>query len=382
MDSPLTIAKIIDCHIHYPHSSLMQDLMAILDQHHISRCNIVCTPHRSRLSLIPEALLLKSHFPERVYVYGGLDISALFMQPETCGQYFASYVEKLSEMGCDGVKMIEGKPDMRKTLPIPDFDSPVYEPYWAKMEEMGFPVLFHVNDPEEFWDADRVPEWAKQQGWFYGDGSFINNEVQYNQVIHVMERHPGLKVVFAHFFFLSAQQERLSAYLERFPNMHIDLTPGIEMYHNFARDPQKTREFFIKYQDRILYGTDIGAKALLGNPPSGIEPLESRARIHLVRGFLEQQGTFRVDEGQGFLFGKFAADFQGIQLPENVLAKIYAGNFERLTGIMPRRLNKDAILAELERLSFIIPAMGAAQPEVKTDTSMVEEAQAYFQTYE
>ncbi|OJX40519.1 MAG: hypothetical protein BGO78_05890 [Chloroflexi bacterium 44-23] len=378
MDSPFLDTKIIDCHIHYPHPDLSSNLIKILDRNRITSCNIVCTPHYNRLSLVPDALQLKANFPERVYVFGGLDISALFMQPETCGQYFAEYAEKLAEMGCDGIKMIEGKPDMRRNLPTPDFDSRSYEPYWAKIEEMGFPLVFHVNDPEEFWDKQRIPDWALKQGWFYGDGSFINNEAQYSQVINVLTRFPKLKIIFAHFFFLSSQLERLAGYLDRFPNMHVDLTPGIEMYHNFTQDSQKSRDFFIKYQDRILYGTDIGAKALLSDPSGGLDVLESGMRISLVRNFLEKDGGFRFEEGQGFLFGKFEGDFQSINLPINVLEKIYSKNFEKLTGLSPKPLNKSAILAELERLSIIIPAMGAAQPGMAVDTSVVEKVKSYF----
>ena len=45
------------------------------------------------------------------------------------------------------------------------------------------PLIFHVNDPEEFWDPARVPGWAREQGWFYGDGSFIDNKAQYAEVL-------------------------------------------------------------------------------------------------------------------------------------------------------------------------------------------------------
>lgn len=273
--NPFRSIPIIDGHIHFGHPSYRENLVQILDQANIGRFNIVCTPHMQRLSLVPDALQLKALFPRRCYVFGGLDISTLFMAPQYAGEVFAHYVDSLLEMGCDGIKMIEGKPQMRKTLPIPDFDAAVYAPYWDHMAETGTPLVFHVNDPEEFWDAERCPGWAKKMGWFYGDGTYINNEVQYRQVLNVLERHPNLNVIFAHFFFLSAQLERLSGYLDRFPNMQVDLTPGIEMYMNFARDPQKAREFFIKYQDRIVYGTDIGAKALLATPGMNVTPLKA-----------------------------------------------------------------------------------------------------------
>jgi len=378
MNHALADLPVLDCHIHFGHPNFAPGLIEILDKNRVNKFNIVCTPHRTRLSLVPDALYLKSLHPQRVYVFGGLDISPLFMAPDSCGALFAEYVGTLLNMGCDGVKMIEGKPDMRKMLPIPPFDSHAYEPYWNRLEEGGVPLLFHVNDPEEFWDAQRVPDWARQQGWFYGDGTFINNEAQYTQVFHVLERHPKLKVIFAHFFFLSAQLPRLADLLDRFPNLCVDLTPGIEMYHNFSREPQAAREFFLRYQDRILFGTDIGAKALLSTPELGIEPEESAVRIKIVRRFLEMEGEFKLEVESGFLFGRFSGPFQGIGLPQDVLKKIYFQNFERLAGSQPRALHPQEILAECDRLSMLIPAMGSVQPDVPGDVSIVKMVKEHF----
>ncbi|MCP4751606.1 MAG: amidohydrolase family protein, partial [Proteobacteria bacterium] len=276
----------IDCHVHYADPSLMPGLIRLMDQLGIRKFNIVCTPHLDRLSLLPDALHLKGHYPERVYVFGGLDISALFIEPDRAGRIFAEYVETLIELGCDGIKMIEGKPQIRKMLPIPAFDSDVLDPYWKKLEETGMPVIFHLNDPEEFWDKERIPQWALDRDWFYGDGEYVNNEDQYTEVINVLSRYPDLRVIFAHFFFLSGQLPRLTGYMDRFPNMGIDLTPGIEMYSNFSANWNAAREFFTTYQDRIYFGTDIGAKALLEEPNNGIELSESTERVQLVRRFL------------------------------------------------------------------------------------------------
>ena len=370
---------VLDAHIHYGHPEYMPGLIKIMDALKIARGNIVCTPHQTRLSLIPDALHLKDHYPEKFYVFGGMDISAFFMMPDKVGEYFADYVRKIQKMGCDGVKMIEGKPNMRKDLPIPPFDSEVYAPYWAALEETGMPIVFHVNDPEEFWDAENAPDWALERGWFYGDGTYINNEDQYREVINVLERHKNLKVIFAHFFFLSAQLERLGEYFDRFPYMHVDLTPGIEMYHNFSANPQKARDFFIKYQDRIVFGTDIGARALLATPEEGISLEESRTRVDLVRSFLETDGAFTLNNKQGFLFGDMEIPFQGINLPDDVLEKIYYKNFEKLAGVTPRPLDYPMIVEECERISTLTVMMGAAQPNMEGDPSIAKQVKAYFQ---
>lgn len=374
---PFTKRRIIDGHIHYAHYSYADSLMSILSDAGIDRLAVVCTPDQKRLSLVPDALHLKAQHPDKVYVFGGLDISSLFMTPEVAGEAFAQYLDVLAAMGADGVKMIEGKVLIRKQLPIPDFDDPIYEPYWAKMEERNIPLIFHVNDPEEFWDPDRVPDWAREMGWFYGDGTFVNNEDQYQQVLNVLDRHPNLNVTFAHFFFLSAQLDRLASYLEKYPNMHVDLTPGIEMYHNFAHNPEKTRDFFLKYQDRIIYGTDIGARALLRDREAGIEPEESLARIEVIRSFLENDGQFTLTH-EGFLFGGHKAVFHGIHLPDDVLDKIYFRNFIQFAGETPKPLNPEAIIEECSRLEMIIPAMAQVQPGMAGDTTSAAAVRSYF----
>lgn len=369
--------RIIDGHVHYPHYSCGVTLMPMLAEEGINQLAVVSTPDEKRLSLLPDALHLKGLYPHKVFVFGNLDISPLFMAPDIAGETFVHYVDVLSAMGVDGVKMIEGKPAIRKRFPIPDFDSPTYAPYWEKMAYNQTPLIFHVNDPEEFWDADKVPGWARDMGWFYGDDSFVENEYQYRQVLNVLDRHPILNVTFAHFFFLSAQLERLGEYFERYPNMRVDLTPGIEMYFNFSKDPDKVRDFFIKYQDRIIFGTDIGAHPHLADKRMRLDEEESLARIEVVRGFLETDGPYTL-EHEGFLFGEKKAVFHGIHLPDPVLDKIYFKNFWKFVGGKPKPLNFEAIVEECRRLEMMINALSQSQPGMGGDTSSVTMAKAFF----
>jgi predicted TIM-barrel fold metal-dependent hydrolase len=369
---------IIDGHIHYAHPKLLNDLVAVKDLAGFDRMNIVCTPDQNRLSLIPDAMHLKAQFPGNVFVFGGLDISAYFRETQRVGQVFAESIQFLQMLGCDGIKMIEGKPQMRRILPVPPFDSEVFAPFWERMAATQFPLLMHVNDPEEFWDKDRAPKWAFERGWFYGDGSFINNEKQYTELLGVLKTNPTLKVIFAHFFFLSAQLPRLAEILDQYPNVCVDLTPGIEMYRNFSNNLQATRDFFIKYQDRILFGTDIGARALLANLDDGIQTGESLERVYLVRNFLENEGKFSLDPQKGFLFDQNDASYQGLALPLEVLDKIYFKNFERLVSKNPRPVNPGMMVEFCNQLEKLIEIQGSSQPGVPGDTSVVKTVRDYF----
>jgi predicted TIM-barrel fold metal-dependent hydrolase len=267
---------------------------------------------------------------------------------------------------------------MRRMLPVPPFDSQAFAPYWDKLARIQMPVVFHVNDPEEFWDSDRIPGWAVERGWFYGDGSTIDNEAQYSEVINVLDNYPGLRIIFAHFFFMSAQLTRLADLLDRFPGMHIDLTPGIEMYHNFSSNLNTARDFFIRYQDRILFGTDIGAHALLAKPGERIQFEESHERVFLIRNFLENPGEFYLP-GSGYLFGDPKTPFLGLGLPETVLDKIYIRNAEKIFGISPRLLNPGVVVELCNRIEMTIELQGSSQPGVPGDPSVVRSVKSYFE---
>lgn len=377
----LSKIRVLDGHIHYPDYRMMDGLIAITDKLNIDQFNIVCTPHLDRLSLIPDAMHLKSNYPERVYVFGGLNISAYFMAPEKVGELFAKDIEMLTMIGCDGIKIIEGKPLMRKMLPVPPFDSDAFSPFWEKAAQVQIPIVFHVNDPEEFWDEAKAPSWAKEQGWFYGDGSFVNNEAQYTEILNVMERNPTLKIIFAHFYFMSAQLQRLADLLDRFPNMYVDLTPGIEMYHNFSGAIDAARDFFIKYQDRIIFGTDIGAKALLVNPEEGVDFNESYERVSVVRNFLESEDPFYLNPKGGFLFGDPSIPFKGLGLPADVLEKIYHRNFENAVGGQPKPVNKQGVIGFCGQLEEVIKIQGSSQPGKPGDPSAAQFVRSYFEAH-
>jgi len=208
-------------------------------------------------------------------------------------------------------------------------------------------VLWHVNDPEEFWNPEEAPEWAKGPGWLYDD-SFPTKESIYGECERALAKHPKLNVIFAHFYFLSDDLPRAGAFLDRYSNVTIDLAPGIEMLHNFTKRAEAAREFFLKYQDRILFGTDFA--------PGGVQ-----SRIWVVRNFLETDEEFHVPTDERLFWPDHREIIRGIKLPKEVLEKIYRGNFERVVSAEPRRLEPRRVLAELDRLTAVQDALGATR---------------------
>ena len=369
--------KIIDAHVH---NSLQLDperLAAFLTRTGTDMACINSVPHSRCISLTPQALALKKLYPGRFYVFTGLDASEYFLHPDDLGTQLAAYGQQMLSAGCDGIKLLEGKPQMRRMYPIPDFDAPCWEPFWAWCEEAGVPLLWHVNDPENFWDREHAPAFAVAQGWLYDD-SYVNNEAQYSQVLNVLARHPQLKITFAHFFFMSAQLERLAGIMERFPQLRVDLTPGIEMYENFSAEPELTRAFFARFHDRILYGTDIGGRCVLMGEHTQFDEAENLRRPEIVREFLTLDGEMEIVSDGHFLIGRPAFIMRGLGLGGERLTELLCGSFKRFSGAAPRAVCGAAVMEECARLRARLMLLADKKPGFSPDFSAIEYAGRVF----
>ncbi len=357
---------VIDAHIHFKAPTQTNRIREIMAQLPMAKANLLSTPNPSQINDNPALIHVKAHHPELVTLCAAPDYSEVLdgqwsprsieradwqrIDPDAMSETLATQVRRYVDIGFDGMKIIEGKPMVRKLIPIP-LDAPHYAGLWATLEATGMPVLFHVADPEEFWDRDLIRPSAFERGWYYGDGSYPSKEAFYAEVDHILARHPNLKVVFAHFYFLSADLERAAAFLDAHPNVCFDLTPGSEMYVNFARTLDATRAFFVRYADRILYGTDINSERAMTE--SGMAHALTTARA--VRVFLEADGMFRLP-GESHWASRSGLAGIGLQEPE--LERIYRTNFERLFGPTPAPLNREAVIAELGRMASQLDQAG------------------------
>jgi hypothetical protein len=345
---------IIDGHIHLSHPVLSASLARLAGELHYRRINLVATPDPALGNHNPALIHYKLRHPEQAFINGSMDYLAALAAPERAGQSLADQVRALKASGFDGLKLLESKPMVRKMLGIA-LDSPVYTGMWAAVAELSLPVVWHVGDPEEFWDRERCPAWAVSNGWYYGEGGYPSLENLYDEVDLILGRHTDLKVILAHFYFLSEHLERAADFLDAHPNACFDLTPGSEMFFNFSRQLQKTRDFFLRYQDRLIFGSDIGASAILTIPPDGLNRDESMGRAWVVRRFLESSGEFTLPRAMGHWM-RGGEHLEGIDLPREVIEKVYFRNFERIYGAEPVRLDQSEALKLVECLTNSIDA--------------------------
>jgi predicted TIM-barrel fold metal-dependent hydrolase len=351
---------IVDGHVHMRAVADEASMLAIREATGIEKMTLVAIQNPRAGDGLPQALYMKSRHPGQFYVFAGLNHAQQLSGGRAKTPTLAEQAQGFIDIGCDGIKMIEGKPTSRQRMNIPVTD-PYFAEYWACVEELGLPIVWHVNDPEEFWDPDRIPGWAKERGWGYGPGD-VQKEELYAEVDEVLARHPGLKIIFAHFYFLSADLERSARFFDEHPTISFDLAPGIEMLYNLSRDPEASRAFFCRYADRIVFGTDLF---------SSLTVKQGRARAGIVFRWLESEDTFRVPEAADFLLGSPEDGLiRGMSLPDDVLARIYHDNFSRLAGAEPRALNLDRARAECERLAAIAETISGT-PGAETEAACV-----------
>lgn len=305
--------KVIDGHLHISREKsekeCLQYLLALGGLEGIGIASMPLGIGYDSMHANERALKLKRESPGRIFVFGGLDYSDSGYRSGTVD--FAQQAEALFAAGVDGIKMIEGKPDARKSLGIP-LDSPIFDSFYSYMEQNARPILLHVADPASFWDREKISDWAMKAGWFWGEGDYPSMKQLYAEAGGVLKKFPSLKITFAHFYFLWEDPASIGAFLDRWANVCVDLTPGTPMYYSFAAAPERWKPVFERYQERLIFGTD-NVGTCTGDKQKHLEA--SLARMNQVRKFLE------TDEP---VFGG-----RGLQLDAGVLKKIYRDNFMR-----------------------------------------------------
>jgi len=198
-------------------------------------------------------------------------------------------------------------------------DDPRLDPLWEKCAELKIPVLIHSGDPAAFWlPHDRFNErWLelKQFPERYRHGREPSWEQVMTEHFNLMRRHPRTIFISAHMAWMAHDLGRLGKLLDEIPNLYTEL--GAIIYDP-GRQPRFAREWFIKYQDRVMFGKDIWA------------PQEYHVYFRVLETADEYFDYYRKRHAFWKLYG--------LELPDEVLKKIYYKNALRLLpGIDPSR---------------------------------------------
>lgn len=201
--------------------------------------------------------LLCLYFKEKYRNIRLRTLGGLYYDPELNNSImpFKEQAELLLDMGCDGIKFLDMKPNYNLYCGC-SMDDPSYDAMYDMLEKRQIPLVTHIADPAAFWHRDQMTPFAIEIGWCYEDPKFLTQQQIFDITLRRLEKNPTLKMSLAHFGFLTEQLETCHYICEHFPNVYFDLAPGWEIFVDFAKDVSGWREFFTKYAGRIMYGTD------------------------------------------------------------------------------------------------------------------------------
>lgn len=334
--------KVFDMHIHYTFDMPLKKTIEIFQEEfeatHTGKGCFLSLPHHAEKGAVRcdktqniKALYLKKAFAPDFYAFSGLIHPQDHSDEKAIAKDFLRQAETYLSVGYDGMKMLEGYPSLLKAWSLP-LDSKIYDDYYAFMAENGYPIILHAGNPQENWDMTKASLQAIQADRVYDESYPTKAEIT-AQVFRVLHKHPNLKLILAHFGFMSydmAEAERFMSY----PNTLFDTTPGGEQMLNMGKDWDTWLPFWETYQDRILYGTDYYAF-----PKDGDWETAFQRRPKFLRQF------FETDTEHAYLGEKF----KGVKLDGGMLEKIYWDNAQRVFG-QPKTIDEQYLGSESERI--------------------------------
>jgi predicted TIM-barrel fold metal-dependent hydrolase len=209
-------------------------------------------------------------------------------------------------------------------------DDPRLYPLWAKAGELDVPVLIHTADPAAFFQPldENNERWEELQihpDWHFGTPEFPDFATLLEQLNRVLVRHPGTAFIGAHLGNCAENLAYVDACLERYPNYYVDTSARIG---EFGRHPvSEVRGFFLKHQDRVLFGSDTVI---------GWDETHDEAQVELARWQRRYEAHWRYFETVELQMEHPGYPIQGrwkvdaIGLPDTVLQKLYSGNAQRI----------------------------------------------------
>ncbi len=196
-------------------------------------------------------------------------------------------------------------------------------PVWEEAARLKIPVLIHQADPSGFFEPvtpenEHYESLKKYPSWSFADPEYPRKIDLIKRRDDLIRQHPGTTFILPHFANYAENISYVSDMLDENKNVYIDFSARID---ELGRQPYSAREFFIKHQDRIIFGTDMPA-----NIDSSVEMYLTYFR------FLETFDESFYSPDYDGTFGKVRWPICGIGLPEEVLKKIY---FENILKIIP-----------------------------------------------
>ena len=338
----LTQAKfpVVDVHTHFRYrlknsKEELDAFVGLMDQHNIAIC--VSLDGRLGDELDEHIDYLWTKYQDRFVIFANVnwigdgqkeDATTWDCQREDFARRVARQLADAKQRGVSGLKLFKqfGLGYKNPDGSLIKIDDPRWDPIWQACGELGLPVIIHVADPAAFFlpideTNERWEELHRHPDWSFPPDKFPSREELLAARNRVLARHPKTTFIGAHLANNPEDLQMVGQWLDQFPNLYVEFASRIG---ELGRQPYTARKFFLRYQDRILFGTD-------GPWPE--------TRIKLYWRFLETYDEhFPYSEKefppQGFW------NIYGIGLDDEVLQKVYHTNTARIVPGVAERLEK------------------------------------------
>jgi predicted TIM-barrel fold metal-dependent hydrolase len=196
-------------------------------------------------------------------------------------------------------------------------DDAAFSPIFDNIAAHHKSVLAHVAEPDSCWKA---PDPASPDYNYYKEHpeeyAYKHPEWPRKDLIlaardHLLQLHPNLKVVGAHLGSMEVDVDQIAQRFDKYPNFAVDTAARVE--YLMMQQPEKVRAFLIRYQDRVVYGTDN-----VLYPPDKTENVLRDWAARYARDWRYFAGDADVKFEQGTT--------KGLHLPKDVLRKLYHDN--------------------------------------------------------
>jgi predicted TIM-barrel fold metal-dependent hydrolase len=224
-------------------------------------------------------------------------------------------------------------------------DNPGFDGLMGHLEAERIPLVAHQAEPKNCW----LP---LDQMTTENDRSYFREHPEYYMYLHpqmpsyeslmaardrFVARHPQLIFIGAHLASLEWSVDEISRFFDKYPNASADLAARMtQVQYQSNADREKVRQFFIKYQDRLLYGTDLtedppDPHARAQNPPDDGTPFEVEADK-----FWRSDWLYLATADEQYIEA-IKARVKGLALPKAVIDKVYYSNAHRVFSRLPQK---------------------------------------------
>lgn len=236
------------------------------------------------------------------------------------------YLRKTVGMGAKGLKIgksfgLRVKDKNKNFLQIDNIE---FDPIWKEVERLNLPVIMHTSDPSAFFEEfnnfnERIENLISSPENRYVELKTPTKEMLLEQRENLLKRYPKITFIGAHIGSNANDLGYVSSMLEKYQNYYVDMSAAI---NELGRQPFSSLKFFVKYQDRIMFGSDGGYGLGTRNwPPAKFYSLYFE--------FLETDNEyFNYPLWDLYSMGRWK--IYGLNLQDEILKKIYHDNTARI----------------------------------------------------